>query len=183
MGKVIDILRLGVIGLGFLLAYMTYQLILHEQQRDPPRKSILTICYGFMAFSIILCVMGFVTQITKGVGTMNPGGIDSAAVKCDLNNRILSFFKNNYQSSNLSSPGEIIGEAKTISKRFLTEQNVTTSVNAEIEKRKKNDPNWLFANRLSDAMALISYLGLAEDTKLQDRIFADMDIPEINLRQ
>jgi hypothetical protein len=53
----IDALKYGLIGLGFLLALLSFLLLQNEQRRNPPRKVIFRQIYSFMAFS--LCLMGF----------------------------------------------------------------------------------------------------------------------------
>jgi len=57
VGKYIDALKYGLIGLGFLLALFSFWLLLSEQRKDRPRREILTAIYVFMAFSCVL--MGF----------------------------------------------------------------------------------------------------------------------------
>ncbi len=57
-----DILGYGVIGLGFLLALLAFRLLAQEQKREP-RSSIIKATYTFMAFSVVLCVIGFAAQV------------------------------------------------------------------------------------------------------------------------
>ena len=54
-----NILSYGVIGLGFLLAYLAYRLLGREQSNAIPRRSILIAIYVFMVFSVCLCIIGF----------------------------------------------------------------------------------------------------------------------------
>jgi len=58
---VIRILGLGVIGLGFLLAFLAYRLLSKIQPN--PNRSVLRSIYFFMGFSIVLCGIGFVSQV------------------------------------------------------------------------------------------------------------------------
>ncbi len=60
-----QILSYGVIGLGFLLAFLAYRLLTREQQRDEPRPSMVRAIYTFMAFSLFLCVIGFGSEFSK----------------------------------------------------------------------------------------------------------------------
>lgn len=60
--NVVDILQIGVIGLGFLLAVLAYHLLTKEQKQDAPRSDILKSIYVFMSFSVVLCVIGIVSQ-------------------------------------------------------------------------------------------------------------------------
>jgi len=67
---VVEILSYGVIGLGFLLALLSYRLLAREQHRDSPRKNILHSILIFMVFSIILCLVGlWGTAIEKSGNT------------------------------------------------------------------------------------------------------------------
>ncbi len=60
-----EILSLGSIGLGFLLAVMAFRLLTQEQRLRDPRPSILRSTYSFMGFSLILCGMGFTGEIWR----------------------------------------------------------------------------------------------------------------------
>lgn len=46
---VLKILQIGVIGLGFLLALLSYLLLMKEQKQDKPRPDILKSIYVFMS--------------------------------------------------------------------------------------------------------------------------------------
>jgi len=63
--NVVDILQIGVIGLGFLLAVLAYHLLTKEQKQNPPRSVILNSIYVFMFFSVVLCVIGIFSQIER----------------------------------------------------------------------------------------------------------------------
>src|SRR5262245_54273185 len=58
----LKILGLGVIGLGFLLALLAYQLLRQEQAKAQTNPDVLRSIYFFMGFSVILCVIGIVSQ-------------------------------------------------------------------------------------------------------------------------
>jgi hypothetical protein len=49
------ILQLGVVGIGFLLAYLSYGLLRGEQKRQDVRYPMLRAAYVFMAFSLVIC--------------------------------------------------------------------------------------------------------------------------------
>lgn len=51
-----EILNYGIIGLGFLLAFLSYRLLVKEQAIEQPRTRILKAIYVFMSFS--LCILG-----------------------------------------------------------------------------------------------------------------------------
>jgi hypothetical protein len=65
------VLSYGAIGLGFLLAFLAYSLILSEQRRDRPRRSIIRTIYSFMIFSFTLCLLGFGSEMWKNIGASN----------------------------------------------------------------------------------------------------------------
>lgn len=65
----LEILKLGVIGLGFLLAALAFHLLRIEQGRPEPRPSILSSVKLFMAFSLVLCAIGLVAQLYPDVNT------------------------------------------------------------------------------------------------------------------
>lgn len=70
---IVDILRVGLSGLCFLLAVLAYRLIGKEQERDGlPRKGIFTAIYVFMGINILaatLCaVAGYLSSDTNESG-------------------------------------------------------------------------------------------------------------------
>ncbi len=66
-----EILGYGVIGLGFLLAFLAYLLLSREQKREKTRKNMVKAIYTFMGFSILLCVIGFGSEKIKSGGPSN----------------------------------------------------------------------------------------------------------------
>lgn len=77
--NVYEILGYGVIGLGFLLAFLAFTLLTREQKREAPRGTILAAIYIFMVFSLALCLIGFVadTQKSENGSSANQQQIDS----------------------------------------------------------------------------------------------------------
>jgi hypothetical protein len=63
--NVLEILKIGAIGLGFLLALMSYNLIKKEQEKPKPSNTILRSAKGFMIFSIILMLLGIISEFIK----------------------------------------------------------------------------------------------------------------------
>lgn len=59
------LLNYGAIGLGFLLAYLSFRLLSKEQQIVNPRPAMLKAVYMFMTFSFLLSLFGFGTEIFK----------------------------------------------------------------------------------------------------------------------
>jgi hypothetical protein len=62
---VVDILRLGAIGLGFLLALMSYRLLAKEQTNKEARPAILGAIKTYMGFALILVLLATVSEIVK----------------------------------------------------------------------------------------------------------------------
>lgn len=60
-----EILGYGVIGLGFLLALFSYRLLSIEQKKISPRKIMLNAINIFMAFAIIMCVVGVFGEFVR----------------------------------------------------------------------------------------------------------------------
>lgn len=56
------ILSYGAIGLGFILAFLAFQLLRKEQDKERPRRQMLTSVYLFMLFSLALSAIGFLTE-------------------------------------------------------------------------------------------------------------------------
>ena len=63
------ILGYGAIGLGCILALLSYRLLSKEQDLKKPRQNILTSIYAFMMFSLILCAIGFVSEYANNKNT------------------------------------------------------------------------------------------------------------------
>ena len=63
LGGAIEVLRLGVIGLGFILALMAFVLLAREQKKAEPHTKIIRALYSFMAFAVVLCGVGLYAQI------------------------------------------------------------------------------------------------------------------------
>ena len=61
-----DALKYGVIGLSFLLAYLSYLLLKSEQNRDVSRPAFITAIYVFIGFSLVLCCIGLFSEFHKG---------------------------------------------------------------------------------------------------------------------
>ncbi len=96
----------------------------------------------------------------------------------NIRNGVTSFFENQDWLS--STPSIVMGEAKGIVRELSTDQNTFSNIDQEIAKRKKEDANWTFANQLTEALALVNYLGLDKDTKIKNQIFLDMPLPIVS---
>ncbi len=60
--NVLEILRLGFVGIAFLLAGLAYLLLRREQERAEPRAGMLRPIYGFMVFALVLAAASLYTQ-------------------------------------------------------------------------------------------------------------------------
>lgn len=63
--QTVDILKLGLIGLGFLLAVIAAWLISAEQKRDQVRPELIKAIYVFMAFSIVLAGGALASEVYR----------------------------------------------------------------------------------------------------------------------
>lgn len=63
--RVVEILGLGVIGLGFYLAYFAYRLLKSEQRRPRSRPTILKAINKYLRFALILCLIAFASEIIR----------------------------------------------------------------------------------------------------------------------
>ena len=61
----VGVLKLGFVGLGFLLAGLAYLLLRAEQQKDQPRSTMITPIYVFMVFALILSGAAVYLQATN----------------------------------------------------------------------------------------------------------------------
>ena len=63
----VEILQIGAIGLGFLLALLAFLLLGREQKKKEPHPKILRQINIFMGFSVTLCVIGVVPEILQRI--------------------------------------------------------------------------------------------------------------------
>jgi hypothetical protein len=61
------ILSVGSIGFGFLLAYLSYRLLLRAQDSAHPNPHVMRLIQVFMLFSLALCLPGFWLEYQKMV--------------------------------------------------------------------------------------------------------------------
>lgn len=59
------ILGIGIIGLGFLLAFLAFRLLNREQAVAKPRETILKAINRFMIFSVGLCIIGLSSELYR----------------------------------------------------------------------------------------------------------------------
>lgn len=58
-------LTYGALGIVLALAVLTFRLLNKEQEKNPPRKSILKAIYTFMAFAVLVMVLGIIAEFLK----------------------------------------------------------------------------------------------------------------------
>jgi hypothetical protein len=63
--NLVNFLSYGAIGLGLALAILAYLLLRTEQAVARPRRQIMTAIYVFMAFSLVLSVAGFASELLR----------------------------------------------------------------------------------------------------------------------
>lgn len=79
-----SILSYGAIGLGFLLAWLAYRLLLKEQGLVKPRSSILSSIYMFEGFAIVLVIIGAILEYTNNAakaGALTTSSGNAATLK------------------------------------------------------------------------------------------------------
>lgn len=138
-------------------------------------------------WAILVALIGLVTgTFTAGTYWSSSHGQNTNVIsnetriktEQDIRLGIASFFKNEDWLS--TTPSIVMGEAKNIVRKLKTDPNTFLNIEQEIERRKKEDNNWTFANQLTSAMALVNYLGLDTETKVKNEIFLNMPLPEVS---
>jgi len=73
LGKldIVEILKIGAIGLGFLLALLSFLLIKEEQKKKKPSKVIINATRTFMFFSIVILILGILSGFAKSDQTLS----------------------------------------------------------------------------------------------------------------
>ncbi len=80
--NIVEILRLGAVGLVFLLAALAFRLLLKEQAREHPRELILRSVRTFMIFAVILALIGTSPEVLPLlVGSRQTAGKTENAAK------------------------------------------------------------------------------------------------------
>jgi len=83
MGDVVEILRLGVIGLGFLLAMMAYRLLSQTMKQENVPSARYWAISGFMLFALAMSAIGLFSQFAQTGASPITGGIDQTEVQRD----------------------------------------------------------------------------------------------------
>jgi len=109
-----SILKFGVIGLGFLLAFLSYNLLRKEQKRELPRKILLNSILIFMVFSVIICSIGLFSEFLKRK-------IDKVGVKAIDHKYVLAGTVTDEQTEQSISQAEITLVGRN--EQYFTEEN------------------------------------------------------------
>lgn len=134
----IEFIKYGVIGLGFLLAVLSYMLLVKEQKNEHPRKSMLYSIGVFMAFSLMICSIGLISELIKRNGVPSIVEVtkaESQVVNCNsIEDVLLDYDKRIffvYANQNLSWGFRIFGDFEeftnidiVFAENALTEDNL-----------------------------------------------------------
>lgn len=119
-----QVLQYGIMGFGALLALFAYRLLNTEQKRpESPRPEILRSVHVFMAFSILLCVIGLVAQIS-----------DSRLDNNDSNNKELNVWP---EEQNIRTLQEALKHVTSTNKQLLLDVVNHKKRNTSYPTRKK----------------------------------------------
>ena len=102
---------------------------------------------------------------------------DSSSLQSEQIQSIRNFFAN--QPDERSNAGVIIGRAKEIVMKFESQADPIGEARAEVERRKKQDPNHYQANLLRTSIELVNWLGLSKNTSRRNKAFLGLDPPLI----
>lgn len=94
--NVVEILKVGAIGLGFLLALMAYNIIKKEQEKDKPNTKVLSSARGFMVFSIVMMLLGIFAEFIKA----------KPYLKVKLGNNVMELNEISYASASALDPAK-----------------------------------------------------------------------------
>lgn len=161
----VEILKLGAIGLGFLLAVLSFLIINKEQRKKNPSGLILKITQTFMVFSISMVILSIVSEflMVKPELSMNLGEKkltiqEIQAVKeneLDLNNYFVNselgfaFKKPNKNWSKIQVERGVSGGFKLmgIESEFITEEKLTAGLQqSPLGKLYLNSTHYYFFN-------------------------------------
>ncbi len=146
-----NILSYGVIGLGFLLAFLAYRLLGREQQNAEPRRSILVAIHVFMIFSVVLCIIGFGSEYLRSRPTAETakelnnlrGQLDQQKKESDvltaksIQQELLIQRYQNRQSESLAKNKKIIDNLTLLAKLPLISEGYRQSLIEAIESLRQ----------------------------------------------
>jgi len=126
---VVQILQIGVIGLGFLLALLAFWLLRKEQSKTEPHPNILKQITIFMAFSISLCVLGLLGNLIPKPETQDAKKTkELQAVISQITDESYEIYTNHLKAE--SESAQALFSSVCAQKRFNCKDNTT----AESEK-------------------------------------------------
>lgn len=148
--ELFDALKYGALGFGFLLALLTYLLLRKEQHLPRPRPSMLKAINRFMAFSLILAFVGF---ISEGIIKVYPELL--GARRTELSDSQRSELRALIDESHTVARGDIKGCKEFLSKAAQFLKSVGNHGWKAVEVGStRDDPNSL-GNSVNKASALL----------------------------
>jgi hypothetical protein len=130
--NVVEILGYGVMGLGFLLAFFAYRLLLKEQKKEPPRSQILRSIYFYMTFSIVLCGIGFAAELVH-TQRLSLQAIDEGRYYMDF------FRKYQNDVAELAGKAEILIKGPNVKEQELVKAEIQGIVNTVRKERGRSE--------------------------------------------
>ena len=67
--NIIEVLKVGLPGLVFLLSMLAFRLLSTEQKKEPPRPMMLKAIRNFMLINVVLAIMTLASPIIDGIDT------------------------------------------------------------------------------------------------------------------
>lgn len=149
---------------------------------------VLVVIFALFIFGLIFPLVlhtGNIDVNSPSDGTSNvitaKDGENRTNISSELTRQINNYFEGKDWLA--PNPATVMAEARGIVQRFKSEPNTFETIQEEIEERKKNDPNWTFANELKGGLELVNILGLSPNTENKNEIFLTMELPAVSARE
>ena len=169
-----EILKTGISGFAFLLAYFSYRLIRAEQNKNKPSQTILKKVQTYMYFSIILGFIVLTSTIIDKVVSRSSG--DDCSNLIELINQLKT--DNEFLSNDIESYKASLGNA--IDTSLITRQafnDVSIKIINVINDLIKVNKYIEFKNNDSNQTFFLSYHSINPLTALNDSNFKQRRIP------
>lgn len=82
--NILEILKLGSIGLFFLLALLTYRLLANEQKKAEPHKNMITAIYVFMVLCLLFGMAGLFVEPKNNPLLSTSSTCDNTAIEREI---------------------------------------------------------------------------------------------------
>ena len=125
-----EILKYGIIGLGALLSVLTYFIITKEQNSTQERPKLIITIYVFMAFSIVLIIIGSFTETKKNYFSNTKSRIlaDSSIKSLSKNEKYDNFFLGTWKGKGNDLMN--LGYRDTLNDGYTYDFNFTFSIDS-----------------------------------------------------